>query len=145
MAGIDAFHQWACIHIGTCFDGAFTRVHFFEFAFDFAHSPQNKVVVILAAPGVARNPSPAWIVNSGRAWLGRVVVDGTNNHAACPRKNRSQRRSPQPALVVASLEIFHLSGATGCYPFRKALKLGEIADCGNSSELESRIQRGFPY
>src|ERR1019366_3831286 len=62
-----------------------------ESGFDLLQTMQDRVVIVLAAPGIARNPTAAGIVSLRRVRILCVVVDRTNDHASCPRRSGGER------------------------------------------------------
>src|SRR5262249_22659936 len=110
-----------------------------------AQAPQDGIVIVLAAPCIARDPASTAICGMRGIGLGRVVVEGANNHAASPRRDARQRRSFQIARVVASLHVFHFAVASGGDPLGKGFDLAEIPDWRDATEIESSFTSELLY
>ena len=60
----------------------------------------NRIVVVFAAPGIARNPSAAGFVPLRRVGIRSVVVDGANHHASRPGSDSIQGAPFEIAAII---------------------------------------------
>src|SRR5512133_775823 len=107
---------------------------------NYAELTQYGVVIILAAPRIARNPATIRIAARSRVRFSRVVVDRADHHAACPRRHMLQRSALQPAFGVTRLQVLHVTCVTLRDPLRIMLEFLARPDAGYSSQLESGVQ-----
>src|ERR1700738_673246 len=116
-----------------------------QFILDLAQSAQYGLVVILAGPGVARDPAPAGLFRPylSRVRMRGVVVDGAHDHAARPGSDSGQRRALEFAGLIARFHIFHFAVLSIGDPSGKDLQLGEVADWRNAAEIEAGVARAL--
>src|SRR5580704_8186269 len=74
-----------------------------------------------------------------------VVVDGTDDHALCPRKRRAQRRPLQITRVVTLLEILHFAGMPSGDPLGEMIELGKLRDRSDADEFKAGVFRCLFY
>ena len=113
---------------------------------DHPQPPHDGIVIILAAPRVARNPARASAVgciNLRRVRLRGVVVDRAHDHAARPGRSICQIRSLQFPSFVARLHVLHLAMSSIRNPRRKNLQLAKVADRRDSAEFKARLGSNF--
>src|SRR5580700_4569722 len=77
--------------------------------------------------------------------LRRVVVNGANYNAASPWSSMRQRRTLQAALLVASLQVFHLAAVPVGNPAREVFQLGSVIDWSYTRQIETRVCSGLRY
>src|SRR5260370_10333257 len=116
-----------------------------QFILDRAQAAHYGLVVILAGPGVARDPAAGGLF---RPYLSRVrmrgiVVDGAHDHAARPGSDSGQRRALEFAGLIARFHIFHFAVLSIGDPDGKDLQLGEVADWRNAAEIEAGVARAL--
>ena len=100
--------------------------------------PQDRIVIILPAPGIAGNPPPGCIPAFRRVRMGRIVVCRTDNDAPSPRCHPPQRTAFQIAGVVACRHVLHFSAAAGCNPFFQLTMLGKVSHGRDPRQFETR-------
>ena len=66
-----------------------------------------------------------------------VVVDGTDDHAACPGQGGTERRPLERAGFIARFHVLHLSGPAGGDPFPKAVQFAELVDGRNAGQFKA--------
>src|SRR5579862_1632869 len=100
-------------------------------------------MVILSGPGVAGDPASAGIFGFrlfvDRVGMGGVVIDGADDYAARPGGDSGQRGALEFSGVVARFQIFHFALLAVGDPFGKNAELREVADGGDTAEIESYL------
>ena len=96
-------------------------------------------MIVLAAPGIARNPAAARAFGLGRIGMGGVVVQSAHNYAAGPGSDASERRALQLAGIIARFHVPHLAVMSGGDPRGKRFDFLELADGGDPAEVESGL------
>ena len=102
----------------------------------------NRIVVVFAAPGIARNPSTAGFVPFCRVGIRSVVVDGANHHAPRPGSDSIQGAPLEIAAVIERGHIFHFSGMTRGNPLGKMSEFGSIGGGSDARQVETGIVGG---
>jgi len=104
-----------------------------------AETSQDGVMIVLAAPGIARYPAAARVFGSGRIGMGGVVIEGADNYAAGPGSDAGERRPLQFAGIIARLHVPHLAVMSGGDPRGKRFDFLELADGGDPAQVESGL------
>src|ERR1700693_36271 len=87
--------------------------------FDLPQTLHHRIVIVLPAPRVARDP-PARLIGRLRGIRLRcVVVEGAHHNAASPGRGVSERRALQAPLLVARCHVLHLASVPLGNPPRK--------------------------
>src|SRR5450755_4718121 len=96
-------------------------------------------MVILAGPGVARDPASIRVFQHRMVRIGMcgVVVDGTHDNAARPRCDARERRAFQFAGFIARFHVFHLAMFLADDPSGEDLQFAEVADRSDAAKVES--------
>jgi len=132
----NAFDDWPRVDVSASFErfcelrahGSNERIQFFA---------QDLMVVV--APGIARNPSSRRFTGLSGAFCGVrlvcVVAEGNNNQAA----QALQRELWVGAARV--VEILHLAGVSAAQPFLQVRESGELLGNGDAAKIESNGSR----
>src|SRR5215813_14061814 len=127
VLGIDALLDGACVNIAAGFDrDSMLACEILEGIFHLLETRQQRVMVIAAPPGVARNPTPTRVLRAGRVEFCGVVVESADYHGACPRRGMLEGRPAQLARRVALLHVLHFASVSGLNPFHKRRRLRPV-------------------
>src|SRR5713226_5195867 len=96
-------------------------------------------MIVLAAPGVARDPAAARVRGFRRIRIGSVVVESAHNYAAGPGSDASERRAFQLAGIIARLHVPHLAVMSGGDPRGKRFGFAELADGSDPANVKSGL------
>src|ERR1700676_309126 len=110
--------------------------------FHLLQSAEHRVMIILAAPGIARNPSAVRVVEFDRVRMLRVVIDGTDDNTSRPGGDAGERGTLKIAALVTRFQVFHFAGVASGYPLGKMFVLGRIGSGSDAREVEAGFLGG---
>src|ERR1700722_6000834 len=85
------------------------------------NQPGRGCIGIATAPGISRDPSCVARCGFDGTWACCVVVQRADDDRSCPRHRNLHATAQEDALLIAPLQILHLSGSAGSDPGREAL------------------------
>ena len=146
---VDALDERTSVNVGAKLPVASCREQSAQLVFDLLQAAQYGVVIVLARPGVARNPASARIfclrLHLARVGMRGVVVDGAYDHAAGPGSDSLQRRAFEFSSFIARFHVPHFAVLAICDPCGEDAQLSEVSDSDrrNAAEVESRVARAL--
>src|SRR5581483_4179775 len=111
-------------------------------SFYLLQAAQHCIVIILAAPGIARDPTPFRIPDLSGVRVIGVVVDGAHDHALRPGRYSRKRRPLQGATIIPRFHVLHLARMSRGDPFRETLQFARIRRGSDPRQIESRGASG---